>query len=94
MYKKNHNIPAYILYDKHPFLVFKLFSVGILEKQTREFEFKNNPGCKILHNSQDFHILWILPTEDARGKYFSEDVGFVGCPLYDEQVGVKLPVRI
>jgi len=55
--------------------------MGILEKQTRQLQSKNNPGCKKLSLSQDFHILTeiFLPTEDDRGKYFSWDVGFNGC---------------
>lgn len=52
--KKQRNIPAYVLYDKRPFFVFKLFSVGILEKQSRELESKNNPGCHREKFSQDF----------------------------------------
>lgn len=70
---KHNNIPAYILYDKRPFFVFKLFSMGILEKRTRELKSKSNPGCKKLQLSQDFHLLIkiFMPTEDERGNYFS-----------------------
>lgn len=52
--KKTRNIPAYVLYDKRPFFVFKLLSVGILEKQSRELRSKNNPGCHREKFSQDF----------------------------------------